>query len=120
MKILCPTHGVHFPEDFRPRCPVWQLWGLNSLKKENKRKVWDWMFALDIDAIAIEEKVAIDNQIRGIPIKEANWFAENVPGYKQWSDNKRKRFQEQWFKNTNPYWLPKHKSFWDKIRSYFR
>lgn len=107
---MCPTHGVHFPDDFRPRCPIWELWGLKKLTKEDKRKIWDWIFAMDVDALAIKYNIQFDNHFHGYTMKNkfSNWFADNINGYTNWPDAKRKRFQKDFFKHPEKY-KPKEK-----------
>ena len=117
MKVMCPTHGAHFPDDFRPRCPIWELWGLKKLTTEDKRKVWDWVFALDIDAIAIKYNIDFQNSFHGVLIKNkfSNWFVDNVPGYTLWTEAKRKKFQQDFFQHPDKYKPKKELNFFQRI-----
>lgn len=122
MKVFCPTHGAHFPEDFKPRCPVWGLWGLEPLSTVDKKKVWDWVFALNIDEIAIKYNIALETNMHGVKLEgdqHENEWVKYFPEYASWSDNKRKRFQRNYFKNGYPdpkcIKQTKKKSFWSRL-----
>jgi len=109
MKTYCTTCGCHFPEDFQetmePECTFWSSRGF-PVEFENREKwlqeIWTAMFSVDADAMANECKVAITlldlkayTNIQAVD-DGVNQFEEHVPGYKDWDDEKRKRFQKAW------------------------
>jgi len=113
MKTYCTTCGCHFPEDFQetmePECTFWSSRGF-PVEFENREKwlqeIWTAMFSVDADAMANECKVAITlldlkayTNIQAVD-DGVNQFEEHVPGYKDWDDEKRKRFQKAWIKES--------------------
>lgn len=99
MKVFCRQHGVHFPHEFnitcRRGCPFWGDHGLQKLPTKYKRKVWEWLFALNADELFGETgyEIALQFYGRRAPIKHL-WH--NVKkGYAKLSEKQRQAFQKR-------------------------
>ncbi len=102
MKISCPTCGVHFPGDFHEtiseNCKFWEsLKFPNDFPMQDKQRIWDWLFALDRDELALRTNIAVDVQLRATQAfleKGKNDFEVLVPAYGEWPEEKRQEFQK--------------------------
>lgn len=112
MKVLCPTCGLHWEEDFEEtledNCQLWRSRGFPSTFKTSPemipllKELWKAYFSIDFDRYSEKYGVVVsggalnfysysDKDSSGQTI---NWYEENVPGYKEWDDAKRRRFQK--------------------------
>lgn len=101
MKIICKKHGAHFPEDLVLSCPRWKDWGMDKLSSEDKKKVWKWIFSLNVDELAIKYNLGVSFSFHADKLpgdKFVNQFEKEIPGYKHWSDAKKKKFQKDFYK----------------------
>jgi len=108
MKVFCKSCGCHFPEDFEETraesCSYWPGIGLPKQALENNleicKKFWDYNFAFDYDAAADRTGIMFSMGKPSVSPKVyvENEFERDIPGYKDWPDDKRRRFQKAWFK----------------------
>lgn len=114
MKFYClPDCGCHFPEDFEetlaPGCTFWSSRGFPERFRNRDiwlKELWDAMCSVNFDAFANETGIACSSlDLKAfpgsIPMREdgegiINQFVEHVPGYEDWPDDKRRRFQKVW------------------------
>ena len=112
MKVYCiPNCGCHFPEDFedtfKPNCTFWPSRGYPpDFPKKWLYKIWQGIFFIDYDLLAEETGFCITTpEMKAIPIPQSkgvkdkgglDQFEQIVPGYKNWPDDKRRRFQKKW------------------------
>lgn len=112
MKLHCKNCGCHFPDEFEEtleqECTFWKARGFpDDFPEKYYRKIWDAMCSIPYDEIADETGIcltSLDLTARENVVYSGNEFEELVPGYKDWPDQKRKRFQKAWFKR---YYQPK-------------
>jgi hypothetical protein len=101
MKAFCKTCTLHFVDEFevtmKPPCNYWGDLGLTNLQSDLKKKVWDWLFLMPTDEISILANLSLGISIKAVPILDEDRFEMRIPGYKDWSDDKRKRFQKLFF-----------------------
>lgn len=101
MKFPCRVDGVHFPQDFEltfvPPCDFWGDLGLSNISKEDKKKVWDWIFSLPSDELGIKYRIAIALTINTAPIFEPDKFENMVPGYTELTELEKQEIQRQYF-----------------------
>lgn len=104
MKMTCRTCGVHFQEDFEKtltdKCDFWGASVGNLLSKlpeKYKKLIWDWMFSLPIDEISENTGIEISPSIDSRPYL-GNIYERFVPGYAEWPEDKKKKFQAEYSK----------------------
>jgi hypothetical protein len=100
MKTICESCGCHFPEDFedtqKDECFYWFDRNLGSLPGEYKKIIWDWIFSLNVDEIAEKTGIILNINFEGSNKRyKENEFEVGIPGYKKWSEEKRKQFQKE-------------------------
>ena len=97
MKTQCDKCGAHFPEEFEKtlNCTFWEQRGLQTLSKEDKKLVWDWIFGFPFDSFAERTKIGIEFEFRGRPYY-GNDFERSLPFYKDLPDKKRREFQKEY------------------------
>lgn len=103
MKFYCQSCGVHFPKEFektlKPPCNFWGQMGMSNLPKEYKKKVWDWVFSLPVDEIALKFKIGIGISLSSQPVSGENDFIKMIPGYEKMSEKEQQEAQRKYFKD---------------------
>lgn len=105
MKVSCKTHGVHFGNEFEAtlKCDFWKDRGLEKLKKDDKKQIWDWMFSFPFDEFATRTGKSLAIEWWGQDYS-GNEFEAVFEDYKNLSDEERQDFQKkynQWLYTLN-------------------
>ena len=107
MKIACTSCAIHFPEEFeatlKKPCTFWAEHGFpETFPKKYKKVIWDWVFKLPTDEIALATGTTIETFIRGVDApKDGNDFVKYVPEYEKWTEPERKKFQKKFQQFAN-------------------
>lgn len=103
MKLYCNTCTIHFSDEFdktmEPPCNYWGDMGMANLPAEEKKKIWEWMFFLNVDEIAIKYKIAIQFGISGFAIDPATEFINLIPGYTTMTELEKREAQREYVRN---------------------
>ena len=99
MKIGCSVDVIHFPQDFedtlKSPCNFWGDCGMANMSKENKKKIWDWVFSMPADEIAIMESISMIIEFKGVPFKEEDKWENRFPGYNDLTEAEQPDLQRQ-------------------------
>ena len=99
MKIGCRQHGVHFPHEFnitcRKDCPFWADHGMAKLPTTYKRKVWDWLFALNSDELFLATGYEMALQFYGRRANMKYLWSNIKKGYAKLSEKQRQAYQKR-------------------------
>lgn len=102
MKILCPTCGCHFPEEFdetlKVTCNFWGQRGASNMPIEWKKKIWDWQFSFDFDELAGATGIQLISIWELKPVEVQNTFAAQVDGWDKMTDQERRAYEKKHFK----------------------
>lgn len=102
MKTSCPTHGVHFKDEFEqtllPDCGYWKNCNGMGLSREAKMKVWDWLFSMPGDEV-VGEKYLMQVSMSFQPFIGEVEFKNLIPGYENMTEDERKNMQKEYFKD---------------------
>lgn len=100
IKTFCSNCGVHFPIDFPrtlvPPCNFWGEHGMSTLPEENKKRIWDWLFAMPTDELT-KFSLQLAFTFEAKPFDQADTFAIMVPGWEEMSDADRQEYERQHF-----------------------
>lgn len=102
MKVYCNTCILHFPHEFqktlKPPCNYWGQSGMATLPTKLKRKVWNWLFSMPSDEIAVACGIGLWFEIGAAPIVEERKFENLIPGYTNLTEEQRQQAQKEWYK----------------------
>lgn len=100
MKIYCPSHGCHFPQQFeetmKSSCGLWKSLGLDDLPRKYRRHIWGWYFSLKSDEIFLKTGIGLRVALDG-STEVVDWEAIK-PGYSRMTERARQEFQRSYFK----------------------
>jgi hypothetical protein len=105
MKMQCKSCGCHFDDDFeetlQPECTMWEALGFSPDMSVNyKRQLFAAYFSVPVDEIADETGVITTIELKAMPnrLYTKNEFETYVPGYIDWIDQEKRKFQKRLFK----------------------
>lgn len=105
MKLSCSDHGIHFPADFDVTlgedCAFWYDRGLENLPDIQKKKLWDWMFAMPTDEIWLQSRYVLGLWVNGRKMSLAEkaklaWH-KWIKGYDRMTEAERQAAQKDYF-----------------------
>lgn len=73
---------------------------MGNLPTEYKKKMWDWVFSMPADEIAVKFKLSVVFSIGAQPIEDANQWEKIKPGYGKMTEKEQQEFQRQHFKTA--------------------
>jgi len=105
MKMQCRSCGCHFDDDFeetlQPECTMWVDRGFSpDMSTEHKRALFNAFFSVPVDEIADATGAITSVELKATPGMEytQNEFEAYVPGYVDWTDQEKRKFQKRLFK----------------------
>ena len=100
MKVQC-TCGPHFMDDFndtnKSPCNFWGNMGMTNVDISFRRKVWDWLFAMPADEIAIRYNINLSVGLSGTAITDNDKIENLIPGYQEMSVTEKMEAQRKYF-----------------------
>lgn len=101
MKVFCNSCSIHFLDDFastnRAPCNFWGDMGMGNVDVSYKRKVWEWMFAMPADEIAVRYGISMQLSVGGKAIAEKDKIENKIPGYLTMTQEQKIEAQRQYF-----------------------
>lgn len=99
MKVFCKTCGIHFPEEFERTlgkgCGFWSRSGLEILPKEDKVRLWNWLFAFNFDELFVRTGVSLES---GFHRASTDSWESYFPGYPRLSEEEQRELQHLYYK----------------------
>lgn len=105
MKLGCYTCGCHFPQDFditlTSACNFWGDHGLTNVSIDMKKEIWDWLFAMPSDKLAILERIGLAINFAGVALEQKYTFEKLVPNWNTMTEKERQDYEREHFKRMN-------------------